>query len=347
MMPLAATLQKTAGHLRPHRDALVESWVRAIAALMPDHPGDLRGFCARNVDGLLDQLGQGKIEELLREEAAEARAAAQAGISLALRALAVRVLDRCCLPLLLAACADRESLAECLLALDELGDRRLEALLWAQEQEAARRLSETQDQAAAAAEKVLELARANEALRRSERRNASLVRATSSTFSAAAAAWSWVSLRRRVASCSWAHSNASSRRSPSSSRASRHSASDSRSGQAARSRGRQQRSSTRTASARRARLIPACAAARASAASSRSSSSILPCPSCSSRPSTLREQNPRRSPGWSGMRAAIALTHDSTSASRCGRRWATVFWRVAASGIMPGAPRGAGRRCRR
>ena len=171
MMPLAATLQKTVDHLRPHRDALVESWVRAITALMPDHPGDLRGFCARNVDGLLSHLEQGKVEELLREEAAEARAAAQAGISLALRALAVRVLDRCCLPLLLAACPGRESLAECLLALDELGDRRLEALLWAQEQEATRRLNETQDQAAAAAEKVVELARANEALRRSEARS--------------------------------------------------------------------------------------------------------------------------------------------------------------------------------
>jgi GAF domain-containing protein len=169
--PLAAALERTAAHLRPHRDTLVESWVRAIAALMPDHPGDLRGFCSRNVDALLGQLGKGQVEELLREEAAEARAAAQAGISLGLRALAVRVLDRCCLPLLLAACADRESLAECLLALDELGDRRLEALLWAQEQEAARRLTETQDQAAANAEKVLALARANEALRRSERRS--------------------------------------------------------------------------------------------------------------------------------------------------------------------------------
>jgi L-methionine (R)-S-oxide reductase len=169
--PLAAALEKTAAHLRPYRDTLVESWVRAIAALMPDHPGDLRGFCSHNVDGLLGHLGKGQVEELLREEAAEARAAAQAGISLGLRALAVRVLDRCCLPLLLAACADRESLAECLLALDELGDRRLEALLWAQEREAVRRLTETQDQAAANAEKARELARANEALRRSERRS--------------------------------------------------------------------------------------------------------------------------------------------------------------------------------
>jgi len=171
MTPLAAALEKTAAHLGPHRDALVESWVRAIAALVPDPPGDLRGFCARNVDGLLGHLGKGQIEELLREEAAEARAAAQAGISLGLRALAVRVLDRCCLPLLLSACAERESLAECLLALDELGDRRLEALLWAQEQEAGRRLAEAQEQAAASAEKARELARANEALRRSERRS--------------------------------------------------------------------------------------------------------------------------------------------------------------------------------
>jgi len=142
MTPLAAALEKTAAHLRPHRDALVESWVRAIAALVPDPPGDIRGFCARGLDGLLDHLDQGRVEELLREEAAEARAAAQAGISLGLRAVAVRVLDRCCLP-----------------------------VLRAQEQEAARRLGEAQDQAAAAAERVIELARANEALRRSESRS--------------------------------------------------------------------------------------------------------------------------------------------------------------------------------
>jgi L-methionine (R)-S-oxide reductase len=169
--PLSATLEKTAAHLRPHRDALVEAWVRAIAALAPDQPGDIRGFCARSVDTLLGHLADGRVEELLREEAAEARAAAQAGISLGLRALAVRVLDRCCLPLLLDACPDREALAECLVALDELGDRRLEALLWAQEQEASRRLTETQDQAAAAADRARELARANEALRRSESRS--------------------------------------------------------------------------------------------------------------------------------------------------------------------------------
>ena len=171
MTPLGESLQRTAAHLRPHRDALLESWVRALAALAPDPAGDVRGFCARSVDALLGRLELGQVEELLREEAAEARAAAQAGISLGLRALAVRVLDRCCLPLLLAACPDRESLAECLLSLDELGDRRLEALLWAQEQEAIRRLSEAQDQAAAAVERAKDLARSNEALRRSDGRS--------------------------------------------------------------------------------------------------------------------------------------------------------------------------------
>jgi hypothetical protein len=78
------------------------------------------------------------------------------------------VLDRCCLPFLLKACPDKESLAECLLALDELADRRLELLIRAQEDESARRLLEAQEQAAHAAERARELQRSNEDLRRSE-----------------------------------------------------------------------------------------------------------------------------------------------------------------------------------
>ena len=70
--------------------------------------------------------------------------------------------------MLAAACPDREALAESLLALDELGDRRLEVLLAAQEDESARRLVEAQEQAARAAERARELQRANEALRRAE-----------------------------------------------------------------------------------------------------------------------------------------------------------------------------------
>jgi putative methionine-R-sulfoxide reductase with GAF domain len=69
---------------------------------------------------------------------------------------------------LASACPDRDALAETLVALDELGDRRLEALLAAQEDESSRRLVEAQEQAARAAERARDVQRANEALRRAE-----------------------------------------------------------------------------------------------------------------------------------------------------------------------------------
>ena len=81
---------------------------------------------------------------------------------------AVRVLDRCCVPFLLQACADKEALAECLLALDELADRRLEIVIRAQEDEAARRLVDAQEQAAQASDRTRDVTRVNEALRKSE-----------------------------------------------------------------------------------------------------------------------------------------------------------------------------------
>ena len=168
MTPLAAALQKTAHHLLPHRDALVESWVSALSAVTPAPGASVREFCTRTVDTLLGRLSRGEVESWLSDEGLKAEAAAQAGTSLFPLSLGIRVLDRCCLPFLLAACGDRESLAECLLALDELGDRRLEILLRAQEHESARRLVDAQEQAARSVEKVGELGRLNEALRRSE-----------------------------------------------------------------------------------------------------------------------------------------------------------------------------------
>ena len=75
---------------------------------------------------------------------------------------------RALIPSVIAAAPDRDALAESLVALHELFDRRLEVFLRAQEDEIVRRLAEEQDQAAQAAEKARELARANEALRRSE-----------------------------------------------------------------------------------------------------------------------------------------------------------------------------------
>ena len=168
MTPLAAALQKTAQHLLPHRDALVESWISALSAVTPAPDGSVREFCTRTVETLLGRLSRGEVESWLSDEAMKAEAAAQAGTSLFPLSLGIRVLDRCCLPFLLAACGDRESLAECLLALDELGDRRLEILLRAQERESARRLVDAQEQAARSVGKVGELGRLNEALRRSE-----------------------------------------------------------------------------------------------------------------------------------------------------------------------------------
>jgi GAF domain-containing protein len=166
--PLGVALQKTAGHLLPHREALVESWISALSAVSPAPGPPLREFCTRGVDTMLSRLSRGEVEVMLADEALQAEADAQAGASLNPLSLGIRVLDRCCLPFLLAACADAESLAECLLALDELGDRRLEILLRAQERESARRLADAQEQAARSVEKVAELARLNEALRRSE-----------------------------------------------------------------------------------------------------------------------------------------------------------------------------------
>jgi GAF domain-containing protein len=166
--PLTMALQKTAGHLAPHRAALVESWVAALSSVTPAPGPSVREFCTRGVDTLLSRLSRGELESLLADEMVQANADAQAGASLHPLSLAIRVLDRCCLPFLLSACPDAESLAECLLALDELGDRRLEILLRAQERESARRLLEAQEQGARSVEKVAELARLNDALRRSE-----------------------------------------------------------------------------------------------------------------------------------------------------------------------------------
>jgi putative methionine-R-sulfoxide reductase with GAF domain len=165
---LSAVLRRTAAHLVPQREAVVESWAGAVAGISPGPPSELRSYCSRTVDALLGHLARGDLAGLLAAEAAAAGEAARAGASLLPLALAIRVLDRCCLPHLAAACPDRESLAESLLALDELGDRRLEVLLRAQEEESARRLIDAEEQAARARERARELALANDALRRAD-----------------------------------------------------------------------------------------------------------------------------------------------------------------------------------
>lgn len=172
MKRLGPVLQKTASLLRPHRDALLESWILALGQAAPDpEEEEIRAFCTRSLDALIERLSRDEVEALLADETRAAAEAARVGESFHARALAIRVLDRCCLPYLQGGLPDIESLAEALLALDELGDRRLEILLLAQEEESTRRLVEAQEQAARAGEREREVSRANEALRRSEARS--------------------------------------------------------------------------------------------------------------------------------------------------------------------------------
>lgn len=168
MKRLAPGLQRAAAYLAPHRDALLESWIRALVQNGSAGEPEARALCTESLGVLLDRLSRGEVEALLQDEARAALGRARQAASFGLAARAVRLLDRCCLPFLLKTCPGRETLAECLLALGELGGRRLEILLQAQEEESARRLVEAQEQAARAGERAREVARVNEALRRSQ-----------------------------------------------------------------------------------------------------------------------------------------------------------------------------------
>lgn len=165
---LVEALQRTARFLDPHREALIEAWTKALRESWPEPEDDLREYCGRGASSLLGRLAEGELDQFLSDEARSAEDSARLGDSLLYAARAIRVLDRCCLPFLMRSCPDRESLAESLLALDELGARRLEILLEAQEDEAARRLVEAQEQTARAQERAKETLRANEALSKSE-----------------------------------------------------------------------------------------------------------------------------------------------------------------------------------
>jgi GAF domain-containing protein len=169
--PLAASLQKAAPRLEAQRDAILEAWLRELADPPAPVQGDLRQSCAHEIEALLTRLRRGEAEEVLEEEAREGARRARTGSSLQWRARALSRLDRCCLAVLASDSVEGDTRAEGLLAFAELGARRLEALLRASEEEGHRRLLDTQEQGARAAEKARELERANEALRRSERQS--------------------------------------------------------------------------------------------------------------------------------------------------------------------------------
>jgi GAF domain-containing protein len=168
---MSEPIKRVGALLLPHREALLEAWIDALvrSGAAGDEPARVQ--CTRILDTVLQAMSRGTVHDLLAEESAAAQEAAHAGRSAKLSALAIGLFDRCCLPYLLEGCPDRESLAESLVALGELGHRRLEVLLQAQEDESARRLVEAQEQAARAGERVLEVSRANDALRRSERQS--------------------------------------------------------------------------------------------------------------------------------------------------------------------------------
>jgi putative methionine-R-sulfoxide reductase with GAF domain len=168
---LAETLRRTSRSLEPHVEALSLAWADALRDPGSKREEDLLDQCRRDAASLLRRLAEGELDQLMAHEARSAEASARLGDSLLGVARAIRVFDRCCLPFLMASCPDRDALAESLLALDELGDRRLEVLLQALEDETARRLIESEDQAARAQERAREALRANDALSKSEKQS--------------------------------------------------------------------------------------------------------------------------------------------------------------------------------
>ena len=105
-------------------------------------------------------VSAGDVEALLAAEALAAERDARRGDEPARRSPSTSACSTAaCARARCAPARSREALAETLVALDELGDRRLEILLAAQEDESARRLVEAQEQAARAAERARELQR--------------------------------------------------------------------------------------------------------------------------------------------------------------------------------------------
>jgi GAF domain-containing protein len=165
---LGPTLKVAVGWLEPEREPLLRAWVRAVADVRAMPEAAVANRCAATLDRLFERLSATDVEGLLNDEALLAEHEARRGTSLLGLAVETRMLNRCLAGYLKGACPEPALLTDALVAFDELGDRRLEILLAAQEAESARRLVETQEQAARAAEQARELRRANEALRRAE-----------------------------------------------------------------------------------------------------------------------------------------------------------------------------------
>jgi hypothetical protein len=166
-----ASLRQAARLLLACRGELLDRWVGAIRELTGEPDEAVRPHARAGLGALLEHLERGEVEAFLAAEEQAAARAARSGAPFEPLALAIRALNRACLPFLLQGLEDKGTLAEALLALDELADRRLEILVRAQQDESARLLVEAQEQAAQVRERARDLLRANEALRRSEARS--------------------------------------------------------------------------------------------------------------------------------------------------------------------------------
>jgi putative methionine-R-sulfoxide reductase with GAF domain len=158
-------------HLSPHRERLAERWMLAMEALPQPPEPDVRAFCTRTVEVLLERLGRGQLEELLAEEAVLAETALAAGRSLEPYFRAGRMLERSCLAVLLEAQPAPLEVLEAVLTLHELTERRLEVMLHAQQDLLERQLHAAEENAASLAERARELTAANESLRRAQKQS--------------------------------------------------------------------------------------------------------------------------------------------------------------------------------
>jgi L-methionine (R)-S-oxide reductase len=166
--PTVLALQTIALHLGTHREALEARWLEALLTLPEPPEPDLRTFCRQSVQTLLERLTAGELEQLLAQEAQEAEAVLAAGRSLDPRFRAGRMLERACLAVLVDAATEAAQRLECVLAMHELTERRLEVLLHAHQELLERRLQRAEEHAAQLGERARELKAANEALRRAE-----------------------------------------------------------------------------------------------------------------------------------------------------------------------------------
>jgi GAF domain-containing protein len=165
--PSAQALRLLAERLAPRREAVVERWLQGLEGLPEPPAPDRRGFCTRSVDALLEMMARGDVGELLADEAAQAGAILAAGGSLEARFRAGRVLERALLAVLLDG-RDGTTSAEEALAVHELAEQRMAALLHALQERLDHGLHAAEEHAAHLGERARELKGMNETLRRTQ-----------------------------------------------------------------------------------------------------------------------------------------------------------------------------------